>query len=102
MHIRSLYFKSVHFDLDEPSVSSQVSQDYELVGRTIKNDGFQALTGKMGTLLQSRTKGQANTTTRAFYARTQVAGKILGMCGHHGSEPSQAILLYFRPTHGLT
>jgi DNA mismatch repair protein MutH len=76
---RSLCFKSVPFDLNEPSVYSQVAQDYELVRRTIKNDGFQALTGKMGTLVQPRTKGQANTTTRAFYARSQFVGKILGI-----------------------
>ena len=45
---RSIYFKSIPFDLDDRSVYSQVAQDYELVRRTIKGEGFEALTGKMG------------------------------------------------------
>jgi hypothetical protein len=49
-----------------------VEADYEFV-RTCLNDprrGFPALTGKMGTYVQPRTKGAGHgSTSRAFYAR---------------------------------
>ena len=66
---KSVCHKAVTFDLDNPEIYWQVSEDYELVRRTIKERGFEELTGKMGVLVQPRTKGQANTTTRGFYAR---------------------------------
>lgn len=48
-----------------------VKADYELVQDCLNDPqrGFEALTGKMGTYIQPRTKGQKNSNTRAFYAR---------------------------------
>ncbi len=47
-----------------------VKADYDLVRKTIKEKGFEALTGKMGYYIQPRTKGAGHgSKTRAFYAR---------------------------------
>ena len=54
-----------------------VKADYESVQRTIIESGFDSLTGRMGKLVQPRTKGQANTNTRAFYARTGFLESLL-------------------------
>jgi len=68
------------FDLADKKVKGQVKKDYELTRQTIKTKGFQALTGKMGVLVQPRTKGMGHgSTTRAFYARTGFVKKILGL-----------------------
>lgn len=68
------------FDLTDKEVRKQVEKDYELVRNTIRTEGFQALTGKMGTLVQPRTKGMGHgSTTRAFYARTSFVKKILDL-----------------------
>ncbi len=67
------------FDLEDPKIYAQVKADYELVRETIRTKGFHTLTGKMGKLVQPRTKGQKNSTTRAFYARTQFVAHILGL-----------------------
>jgi DNA mismatch repair protein MutH len=68
------------FDLDNPEVYATVKADYDLVRRALKTKGFAALTGKMGTLVQPRTKGSGHgSTSRAFYARTQFVAHILGL-----------------------
>jgi DNA mismatch repair protein MutH len=68
------------FDLSEPQIYNQVKSDYELVRRTIKEEGFDALTGKMGVLVQPRTKGPGHgSTSRAFYARKKLVSIILGL-----------------------
>ncbi len=68
------------FDLNDSSIYSQVKQDYDLVRQTIKERGFSALTGKMGVLVQPRTKGPGHgSTSRAFYARKHFVAKILGI-----------------------
>lgn len=68
------------FDLDNPIVYKQVKSDYELVRDVIKNKGFNALTGKMGILVQPRTKGAGHgSTSRAFYARKIFVSHILGL-----------------------
>lgn len=68
------------FDLDNPIVYKQVKADYELVRDVIKNKGFNALTGKMGILVQPRTKGAGHgSTSRAFYARKIFVSHILGL-----------------------
>ncbi|MCX5920082.1 MAG: MutH/Sau3AI family endonuclease [Candidatus Melainabacteria bacterium] len=58
------------FDLDE-ELYQTVKADYELVQACLRDStrGFHTLTGRMGFHIQPRTKGQKNTTTRAFYAR---------------------------------
>lgn len=76
----SLLVKVATFDLDEPLVYRQVSEDYETVRRAIETCGFDSLTGKMGVLVQPRTKGRGHgSTSRAFYARKCFVRSILGM-----------------------
>ena len=66
--------------LNDPSVYAQVQADYDLVRETIRTKGFEAPTGKMGVLVQPRTKGPGHgSTSRAFYARTGFVTKILGL-----------------------
>lgn len=68
------------FDLDDPEIFRQVKADYDLVKETIRTKGFSALTGKMGVLIQPRTKGPGHgSTSRAFYARTGFVKKLLGI-----------------------
>ncbi len=77
---RSLLVKVATFDLDDAKVLAQVKADYELVRKTIKEEGFDKLTGAMGILVQPRTKGQGHgSTSRAFYARTRFVAHILGI-----------------------
>ena len=76
----SLLMKVSTFDLDNPAVYQQVKADYNIVRNTIKQKGFDALTGKMGVLVQPRTKGPGHgSTSRAFYARKNFVAHILGL-----------------------
>lgn len=76
---RSLVHSVASFDLDAPEIYVQVKADYELVRETIRDQGFLKLSGKMGKLVQPRTKGQGHgSTSRAFYARTGFVAHILG------------------------
>ena len=68
------------FSLDEPKIYNQVQEDYEEVRNAIRMKGFNSLTGKMGVLVQPRTKGTGHgSTSRAFYARKGFVGMILGL-----------------------
>lgn len=76
----SIIFKVVEFDLKDPNLYQQIKADYEEVQTTIKTKGFGALSGKLGKFIQPRTKGQGHgSTSRAFYARKILVGKILGI-----------------------
>jgi DNA mismatch repair protein MutH len=76
---RSLLHSVASFDLEHPEIYAQVKADYDLVRETIINQGFAKLTGKMGVLVQPRTKGPGHgSTSRAFYARTSFVAHILG------------------------
>jgi DNA mismatch repair protein MutH len=76
----SLLVSVCTFDLDDPAILARVKADYDLVRKTIRNDGFDALTGAMGQLVQPRTKGAGHgSTSRAFYARTGFVAHILGL-----------------------
>ncbi|NJP10661.1 MAG: hypothetical protein HC866_15280 [Leptolyngbyaceae cyanobacterium RU_5_1] len=76
---RSLVHSVASFDLDNPEIYEQVRADYNLVRETIRTQGFSSLSGKMGKLVQPRTKGQGHgSTSRAFYARTSFVAHILG------------------------
>ncbi len=76
----SLLMKVSTFDLDNPAIYQQVKADYNIVRNTIKQKGFDALTGKMGVLVQPRTKGPGHgSTSRAFYARKNFVAHILGL-----------------------
>jgi len=80
---RSLLHSVAEFDLSEPEIYQQVKADYELVRETIIRDGFSALSGSMGVLVQPRTKGPGHgSTSRAFYARSHFVARILGE-GYH-------------------
>ncbi len=68
------------FNLDNPAIYKQVKADYEDVRQVIRTRGFEALTGRMGVLVQPRTKGPGHgSTSRAFYARKQFVAMILGL-----------------------
>ncbi len=76
----SVLVRVAAFDLDDRSVYEQVKQDYEETRSCIIDRGFEHLTGKMGVLVQPRTKGAGHgSTSRAFYARTQFVAKLLGI-----------------------
>lgn len=76
----SLLVRVSTFDLDTPAIYNQVKDAYDLVRETIHSKGFQSLTGKMGVLIQPRTKGAGHgTTSRAFYARKTFVSHILGL-----------------------
>jgi len=80
---RSLLHSVAEFDLSEPEIYQQVKADYELVRETIIRDGFSALSGSMGVLVQPRTKGPGHgSISRAFYARSHFVARILGE-GYH-------------------
>lgn len=77
---RSRLVRVAAFDLEDHSLYEQVKQDYEETRRCIIERGFEHLTGKMGVLVQPRTKGAGHgSTSRAFYARTQFVAQILGI-----------------------
>ncbi|MCS7048138.1 MAG: MvaI/BcnI family restriction endonuclease [Verrucomicrobiae bacterium] len=77
---RSLLIKVATFDLGKEDIYKQVRADYEEVRETIRERGFEALTGAMGVLVQPRTKGPGHgSTSRAFYARIAFVRKILDL-----------------------
>ena len=76
----SLLVRVSAFNLEDPDLYAQVKADYELVRKTICTRGFDALTGRMGVLVQPRTKGPGHgSTSRAFYARKQFVTRILNL-----------------------
>ena len=77
---RTLLHNVASFTLDDPNIYDTVKADYDLIRNTILERGFEHLTGRMGELIQPRTKGPGHgSTSRAFYARTQFVAKILGI-----------------------
>jgi len=87
--IHSLLHSVAPFDLDDPEIYDQVKADYNLVRSTIREQGFSELSGKMGKLIQPRTKGAGHgSTSRAFYARIGFVAHILGK-GHLVPLPSK-------------
>lgn len=74
----SLLMKVSIFDLDNPAIYQQVKADYDIARDAIIQKGFSALTGRMGVLVQPRTKGPGHgSTSRAFYARKVFVAHIL-------------------------
>lgn len=77
---RSLIHGVASFVLDDADLYETVKADYNLVRRTIMEQGFEHLTGRMGDLIQPRTKGQGHgSTSRAFYARKPFVARVLGI-----------------------
>lgn len=76
---RLLYVNS--FDLLSTNFWKQIKEDYELAQKIIREQGFDALSGKIGKFIQPRTKGAGgnNKKTRAFYARVPFIEMILGI-----------------------
>ncbi len=74
-------FHSVaEFDLDGP-LYAQIKNDYDEIRSVILDNsrGFNHLTGRMGKLVQPRTKGPGHgSTSRAFYARKELLKEIFG------------------------
>lgn len=76
----SLLHAAAEFDLDNPHIYAQVKADYQTVRTVLRSSGFSSLTGKMGVLVQPRTKGPGHgSTSRAFYARTTFVAHILNI-----------------------
>ncbi len=66
------------FDIGNRQIYAQIKEDYELVRKTIKEKGFEALSGRMGVYIQPRTKGAGHgSTSRAFYARVPFLKKVV-------------------------
>jgi DNA mismatch repair protein MutH len=79
-NLASVLYSVSEFDLDNPQILTQVKADYNLIRQTIKNAGFEALTGKLGVYIQPRTKGTGHgSVSRAFYARKLLIAHILGL-----------------------
>ena len=69
----------VEFDLEGEDYQI-IENDYNIVRNILLNNanGFGLLSGKLGTYIQPRTKGQGHgSTSRAFYARTSFLKKII-------------------------
>lgn len=76
----SLLHAVASFDLDNPFVFAQVKTDYNSIRQTILTKGFYSLTGRMGVLVQPRTKGAGyGSTSRAFYARKNFVAHIINI-----------------------
>jgi len=66
------------FDIGNEEIYKQIKEDYELIRNTIQEEGFDALSGKMGIYIQPRTKGTGHgSTSRAFYARVPFLKKVI-------------------------
>lgn len=77
---RSLCHQVAEFDLGDQELYGQIKADYDLVRSVIRTKGFHALRGSMGVFVQPRTKGPGHgSTSRAFYARSRLVAKILGI-----------------------
>jgi DNA mismatch repair protein MutH len=76
----SILYGIYDFEIGNTEIYEQIKEDYELVRTTIIENGFQALTGKMGKFIQPRTKGPGHgSTSRAFYARTSFLKQIINI-----------------------
>lgn len=77
---RSVVHSVATFELADDETNGQIEADYEAVRELIRKSGFQCLSGKMGVLVQPRTKGPGHgSTSRAFYARKQLVRTLLGL-----------------------
>lgn len=76
----SVLHSAAEFDLNDPSIYTQVERDYEAIRKIIRETGFDSLTGDTGKYVQARTKGTGHgSTSRAFYARPIFVAHILNL-----------------------
>lgn len=70
--------KVANFDFAETDeLIREVEADYEFIRQKLIQSGFDSLTGADGKWIQARTKGSGHgSTSRAFYARTQLIKRI--------------------------
>ena len=75
------FVHGVHiFTLDDKDTYNQMKADYDLIRQTIMEDGYDALHGGMGEVIQPRTKGAGHgSTSRAFYVRAPYLARIVGL-----------------------
>ncbi len=66
---RSTLVRVSAFDLTEPEVYEQVKDDYEATRQCIISKGFEHLTGRMGVLVQPRTKGLDTVVLAVLFMR---------------------------------
>jgi len=64
------------FDLANSELISQIKKDYEMIREVIKNQGFDYLSGRLGVVVQPRTKGAKNSKSRAFYIRAKYLNEV--------------------------
>lgn len=78
-HEKEILLPPVLWQPDE-TFDLRLKKDYELVARIVSDPskGFKSLSGKLGDVVQPRTKGAKNSFTRAFYLRTQSVKEMLG------------------------
>ena len=77
---QSICHKVAEFDLGNRDLYRQIEADYCFIRDVVRTRGFDSLSGKMGVLMQPRTKGPGHgSTSRAFYARKPLVGRILGI-----------------------
>lgn len=74
----------IQFDLSPSGdLYNTIKNDYDLVRNILLNDpqnGFNQLSGRLGILIQPRTKGQGNgSISRAFYARIPFLNSLLNL-----------------------
>lgn len=68
------------FTLDDKDTYTQMKADYDLIRQTIMEDGYDALNGYMGAVIQPRTKGKGHgSKSRAFYVRAPYLARIVGL-----------------------
>lgn len=76
----SVLFGISDFDLNESEVYDQIKADYDAIRYVLRNQGFSALSGRLGVLVQPRTKGPGHgSISRAFYARTVFLSRLFDL-----------------------
>lgn len=76
---KSIFYGVTAFDLlDNLEVYNQIKDDYNLVKKIIRTQGFSALKTGMGDYVQPKTKGRGHgSTSRAFYAKISFLKKFV-------------------------
>lgn len=77
---RSTVLAAAPFDLNDPALIEAIRADYEEVRWAARTHGPAALTGRIGTWIQPRPKGEGHGRGgHGFYARKALISRILGL-----------------------